>query len=139
MLRPDVAIPKLKLPESIRKAKKVAARESSIKNGCMNIARDFFKKGAPVKAVKMPGSRYGEKNTPDIHLSIAGHSCWVELKRPGEEPTPGQYKKLDDWEKIGCTVAWMDSRKAFHVFITKVLRKMGWMEHPNLGWVKSSV
>lgn len=87
-------------------------RESSIKRtvlrhldaieGC-----SFRKRG--------PGSVAGD---PDIYGSYFGHHVEIELKRPGEQPTPLQRQRLRDWAKTGATCAVVRSAADAEVAIT---------------------
>ncbi|MGE5486997.1 MAG: VRR-NUC domain-containing protein [bacterium] len=42
---------------------------------------------------------------PDIDACIRGRSVQLEVKRPGERPTPLQLKRLEEWRKAGAVVA----------------------------------
>ena len=59
------------------------------------------------KAIKMHGNRYVEAGTPDICCCYQGRAMWIELKRPGEQPTPIQLKRLREWQEAGAVVGWV--------------------------------
>jgi hypothetical protein len=63
------------------------------------------KSGMPDRLVLLPG----------------GYACFVEMKRPGEKPRPLQLKRKRDLEKLGFSVAVIDSRKGIKDFIKGVM------------------
>jgi hypothetical protein len=56
------------------------------------------------KAVKVHGSVYSEKGTPDIDAVVAGVAYKLEAKLPGEKPTSIQSKRLREWAAAGAVV-----------------------------------
>lgn len=53
-------------------------------------------------ARKRWGGGMGVAGEPDIDACIHGRSLQVEVKRPGEHPTPLQWKRLGEWRKAGA-------------------------------------
>lgn len=63
----------------------------------------------------------GMRGMPDrIILLPGGRVIFVEMKAPGETPTPLQEKRADDLRKLGFKVYCIDSVEAIDVFITEV-------------------
>ena len=58
-------------------------------------------------AVKLHGSMYGRAGTPDIlvvrhqHVDI-GQAFFLEVKRPGQKPTPAQLAEMAKWTGVGA-------------------------------------
>ncbi len=44
---------------------------------------------------------YGKNGVPDYCLCLAGAFWGVEVKRPGKEPTPIQYRRIKEIENAG--------------------------------------
>lgn len=53
-------------------------------------------------ARKRWGGGMGVAGDPDIDACIRGRSVQLEVKRPGEKPTPLQLKRLEEWRKAGA-------------------------------------
>jgi hypothetical protein len=49
----------------------------------------------------------GVAGDPDIYFCYKGRHVEVELKAPGEQPTPLQWARLRGWEAAGAEVAVM--------------------------------
>jgi len=60
-------------------------------------------------ARKRWGGGMGVAGEPDIDACICGRSLQLEVKRPGEKPTPLQVKRLEDWRRAGATVGVVNS------------------------------
>ncbi|HSG62293.1 MAG TPA: hypothetical protein VLA24_12765 [Pseudomonadales bacterium] len=60
------------------------------------------------KAIKLHGSPYTVKGTPDILCVCEGVAIFIEVKQPGNQPTPAQNHQLREWDKAGasCFVAY---------------------------------
>ena len=56
-------------------------------------------------ARKRWGGGMGVAGDPDIDACIRGRSLQLEVKRPGEKPTPLQLKRLEEWRQAGAVVA----------------------------------
>ena len=55
-------------------------------------------------ARKRWGGGMGVAGDPDIDACIRGRSVQLEVKRPGEKPTPLQLKRLEEWRQAGALV-----------------------------------
>ena len=78
-------------------------RESTIERIVCKYARD---RGCRVIKNSMPGHR----GIPDrLILGNDKRTLWLELKRPGEEPTPLQYKWLSWLKQRGHAAEWTDN------------------------------
>ena len=55
-------------------------------------------------ARKRWGGGMGVAGDPDIDACIRGRSVQLEVKRPGERPTPLQLKRLAEWQQAGALV-----------------------------------
>lgn len=74
--------------------------ESSIKKSVM---RELEKvPGCVVR--KRHGTAFGVAGDPDLYGTICGRHFELELKRPGEGPTPLQILRLEEWRKAGAIV-----------------------------------
>lgn len=51
----------------------------------------------------------GQTGVPDRLFIRRGRHVFIEVKRPGEEPTPKQYAKHDEMRVYGAEVHWVDS------------------------------
>ena len=60
-------------------------------------------------AHKIHGSRYSDAGEPDIDACIDGRSVKIELKMPGNKPTPVQMASMRRWERSGALVFWATS------------------------------
>jgi hypothetical protein len=47
----------------------------------------------------------GVAGDPDIDACLAGRSVQFEVKRPGEDATPLQLKRLEEWRRAGAVAA----------------------------------
>ena len=55
-------------------------------------------------ARKRWGGGMGVTGEPDIDACICGRSLQLEVKRPGENPTQLQVRRLEEWRKAGAVV-----------------------------------
>ena len=55
-------------------------------------------------ARKRWGGGMGIAGDPDIDACVCGRSLQIEVKRPGEKPTPLQVKRLEEWRLAGAIV-----------------------------------
>ena len=60
------------------------------------------------KARKVHGNMY-VSGEPDIDCVINGLSVKIEVKQPGEKPTPKQLNRINEWSDAGCLAFWSDS------------------------------
>lgn len=78
-----------------------------------------------VKRVKQEGGEVrkaawiGRRHAPDrrVMLSRPGFPCWVELKRPGETPRPGQVREHERMRALGEIVHVVDSIEAVEALL----------------------
>jgi hypothetical protein len=57
-----------------------------------------------------PKVKFVEAGYPDrLFISPFGHTIFMEFKRPGEEPEPIQYHRLEQLTKRGIPAVWVDS------------------------------
>lgn len=50
-----------------------------------------------------------KNGVPDRVFIRKGIVLWMEVKRPGEEPTAQQYLRMKDMKKHGAIVCWVDN------------------------------
>lgn len=54
---------------------------------------------------KMHGGPYSVRGIPDVLAIKDGVACWMEAKRPGEEPTKIQVARMRELREAGCRTA----------------------------------
>ena len=55
--------------------------------------------------IKMHGSAFSLKGTPDVLALKDGRAVWMEVKRPGQHPTKVQQMRMLELEGAGCPCA----------------------------------
>lgn len=65
-------------------------KESTLQSRCA----DWLADQPDVWPLKVHGGPYQRANIPDYLLCVGGVFCGIELKVPGEQPTPGQALEL---------------------------------------------
>lgn len=55
--------------------------------------------------LKMHGNVYMTKGLPDVLCLRDGRAVWLEVKRPGEEPTRIQCHRMRELMEVGCPCA----------------------------------
>lgn len=75
-------------------------------------------------AVKWHGSLYGAGGMPDIY-ALVPHAPYaiplhIEVKLPGNRPTPRQQKVLRDLRKTGAVAVWVDNVEAVQTLIRRL-------------------
>lgn len=79
-----------------------SALDSAIKKHCAALRRA----GEPIKHIKIHGSQFIEKGTPDHHITYLGLSIWVEAKKDETEvPSDIQEIRLTEWQTAGAITA----------------------------------
>ena len=75
-----------------------------------------------------------QRGVPDrIIIAPGGAVGFLELKRPGNKPTPLQLKEMRTLTEVGCTVDWVDNVEAGKAFVDglvakgKALTEGGWL------------
>ena len=75
-------------------------------------------------AVKWHGSVYGAGGMPDIYVLVPSRPyaipIHIEVKLPGNTPTPRQEKVLRDLRKAGAVAVWVDNLRAVQQLIEKL-------------------
>jgi hypothetical protein len=74
---------------------------------------------------KRHGSAFAVRGDPDLYLLYAGRHVEIELKRPGENPTPLQWKRLEEWAAGGAVAAVVHSK-------AELLEVLAWVADPHL-------
>lgn len=54
--------------------------------------------------IKMHGGPFMPTGMPDLLLIRHGRVAWIEVKRPGEEPTKIQVHRMRELARAGCSV-----------------------------------
>lgn len=78
-------------------------------------------------AVKWHGSPYGAGGMPDIY-ALVPHSPYaiplhIEVKLPGNTPTPRQQKVLRDLQKAGAVALWANSLQSVQAMLVHLQGK----------------
>ena len=68
-------------------------------------------------ARKVHGSRFQQAGEPDIDAAINGRAVKVEVKMPGEVPTPIQYAAMRRWERAGALAGWCTSTRELELLL----------------------
>ncbi len=63
------------------------------------------------RAVKIHGSGQGRVGDPDLWGCSYGKMFLLEMKVPGEKPTPAQLSELRKWKRDGARTGWYDDFK----------------------------
>jgi hypothetical protein len=71
-------------------------------------------------ARKRWGGGMGVAGDPNIDACIRGRSVQLEVKRPGEKPTPLQLKRIEEWRQAGAVVAVVSSVEDVKSLLTEV-------------------
>jgi hypothetical protein len=80
-------------------APKNIPREASLLRSCERILRE-----KNIVFRKRHGTIYGVAGDPDLYLCWQGKHAEIELKRPGEKPTPLQQIRMREWARAGAIV-----------------------------------
>jgi hypothetical protein len=76
--------------------------ESDIKAGILRYLRSI--PGLTVRNIQtfgIPGRINSAKGTPDIVMCWKGRVVWLEVKRPGQKPSPEQETFIFSWRNSG--------------------------------------
>lgn len=76
-----------------------SALEKSITNRIIKAIRDAYP-GAVMR--KKHGTAWGVAGDPDVYGCANGRAFAIEVKRPGENPTPLQQQRLAEWQAAGA-------------------------------------
>ncbi len=99
------------------------AAEATLQNKCLAWLKYLRAQGHKIKWLKIHGSQYQRAGTPDLLIVINGYAIWIELKKPGEEPTKLQDQELKDWRAAGCEATWCDNFEKFKEIVAGCLEK----------------
>ncbi len=75
-------------------------------------------------ARKVHGNAFQQAGIPDVDAVVYGRSVRIEVKRPGESPTPLQLRVLAELERAGAFVAVADNLPDAVEFICSVESKV---------------
>lgn len=90
-------------------------REKSIEKGINSYAK---KKGVLFRKFVTPGRR----GAPDrLYIAPGGQVGFLEVKRPGKEPTPNQFYELSLLEEQGAYAGWANTLEMGKNFIDGLL------------------
>lgn len=54
--------------------------------------------------MKTHGTTYSLRGIPDVLVIKGGRAAWMEVKRPGEDPTKAQEHRMRELSDAGCPV-----------------------------------
>lgn len=91
-------------------------RENTIVEGIIK----YIRKLPRAHAEKVHGNSFSS-GQPDIDAVIAGKSVKLEVKRPGEDATPLQKRRLEQWAKAGAVTGVVHSTGE----VEKILKDFG--------------
>lgn len=97
-----------------RDAQHAPRSEKTIVDACMNYIEDMPRGHCR----KVHGSRYQDAGEPDIDACVDCRCVKVEVKMPGEVPTPIQYAAMRKWERAGALVGWVTSVQELELLLT---------------------
>ena len=73
-------------------------------------------------ARKRWGGGMGVAGDPDIDACLRGRSLQLEVKRPGEAPTPLQLKRLAEWRRAGAVAGVVHSVSELREILKNISR-----------------
>lgn len=86
----------------------MTARETNIvKTIVEGLRKHAAHRGQAIVVRKRHGSVMGHAGDPDIYGILDGRHFELEVKRPGEEPTPLQRYRLEEWRGAGAIAGWV--------------------------------
>lgn len=71
-------------------------------------------------SMKNHGSAFSLAGVPDVLVIKDGKACWMEVKRPGEKPTPIQVARMRELASVGCPVAVVTSGDEAKKFLERL-------------------
>jgi Holliday junction resolvase len=66
---------------------------------------------------KYHGNAFTMSGVPDVLAIKDGRACWLECKRPGEQPTKIQELRMQELRAAGCAVAVVTSADEARAFL----------------------
>lgn len=70
--------------------------------------------------MKNHGNAYSVKGLPDVLVIKGGRAAWLEVKRPGEDPTRIQEHRMRELSRSGCPVTVVRSAGDAREFLAAV-------------------
>ena len=64
------------------------------------------------------------RGTPDLLACVTGFFYAIELKQPGERPTPLQMKRLREWQAAGAVAGWVTTEAELDALLSQ---RPGWI------------
>lgn len=58
--------------------------------------------GLALEYTHYPGGPMGRKGEPDLHVTVAGRSVWIETKAGSDRLTKLQAARIERWKKAGA-------------------------------------
>lgn len=93
--------------------------EHTLKDACNDKFKTCIKQGLPLWFLKVHGSRFQRAGVPDFLVCYNGHFHAIELKLPGEQPTPIQVLELRDIARAhgtaGVATSWRQVCDILHL------------------------
>lgn len=77
-------------------------------------------------AIKMHGSEYMPRGTPDILAVVRGFTIFLEVKLPGNDLTPMQEFQSREWRKAHAIVKTVYSLKEAMYYIDRLDNRIRW-------------
>jgi hypothetical protein len=74
--------------------------------------------GRPIQWMKIHGGPAQRMGEPDLVICDNGRLLVVEVKRPGQKPTPLQEHRLSQWRDSNARVGVVDSVESFAELLT---------------------
>lgn len=74
---------------------------------------------------KPPGGPFGRAGEPDLHICYHGLLCVIEVKAEGQDPTPLQTKRLQDYQTAGAIAAVIRGKdfERLAIIVDKIMEK----------------
>lgn len=90
--------------------------ESEITKDVLN----WLNKQADCVAFKYVAGRFGKNGVPDVFGSCMGVSFYIEMKQPGNEPTPIQTETIEMINNKGAIALWTDNIESVKELINSI-------------------
>lgn len=84
------------------------------------------------EVVKTHGGPAAVAGTPDLLICLGGRFVAIELKQPGNKPTPRQLNKLRHYEAAGAIAGWATTMEQVDALLIRVLEPAGAWLNPQL-------
>ena len=87
--------------------------EAKLLAACVKELKLLKAGGRRVWWVKLHGSAMMTRGLPDLYVLIEGRSLWIELKAPGNRPSPLQWHRIGEIQDAGGESYWCDTLENF--------------------------